>query len=80
MDITTIVREHVITQYAPDLNALPTDFDLLENAVVDSLGMVRLLAWLGDRFDLPMDELDLDPNALRSVDQIAAFVRTNRAA
>jgi acyl carrier protein len=42
--------------------------------VVDSLGLLRLIGWLGQRYDLPVGDLDLTPAMFRSVRDIDAFV------
>ncbi|GLZ43080.1 acyl carrier protein [Actinokineospora sp. NBRC 105648] len=70
------ITRFVVAEFAPDIRPeeLDPDFDLLENGVVDSLGLLRLIAWLGERYDLPVDDLDLAPQDFRSVHAIDGFV------
>ncbi|WP_436500848.1 phosphopantetheine-binding protein [Actinokineospora sp. HUAS TT18] len=73
------IKRFVLAEFAPDVRAdeLADDFDLLDNGVVDSLGLLRLIAWIGERYDIPVDEVDLSPNDFRSVEAVDAFVTTN---
>ena len=41
---------------------------------LDSLNMVELMVELEERFNIEIDESDLDPAALKTVDQIYALV------
>jgi len=66
----------VISEFVSDISAeeLDNDYDLLENGVVNSLGLLRLIAWVGERYDIPVDEIDLSPADFRSVNSIDEFV------
>lgn len=74
MNIAKTVHDHIVAEFAPDVTEIPADYDLVEGAVVDSLGLVRLIAWIGQRFSLRMDELDLDPATFRTIRGIADFI------
>jgi len=42
--------------------------------VIDSLGLLKLIAWLEERFELPIDDIELDPDSFRTIDAIDAFI------
>ncbi|GAB3056386.1 phosphopantetheine-binding protein [Micromonospora schwarzwaldensis] len=71
------IRSFVVTSFAPDIPAglLGDDVDLLDTGIVNSLGLLRLIAWVGDRYGIPVDELDISPTQFSSVTSIAAFVQ-----
>jgi acyl carrier protein len=73
--IPTVTR-FVLDEFLPDVpeSELGPDYDLVDGGVIDSLGLLRLIAWLAERFDLPVDDLELDPDSFRSVSSIAAFI------
>lgn len=75
------IKQFVLDEFLPDVPAgdLTTDLDLVATGVVDSLGLLKLIAWIEDRFQLDADELDLDPDSLRSVESINAFVLRSTA-
>jgi acyl carrier protein len=70
------IKSYIIAEFAPDvsIDELDADYDLLENGVVDSLGLLQLIGWVGDRFDLPVTEIDLSPADFRSAQSIQDFV------
>ncbi|NUR61162.1 MAG: acyl carrier protein [Catenulispora sp.] len=76
--VTAAVHDHIVATYAPDTEAIPHDFDLLDGGVLDSLALVSLLAWIGRRFGLPVEDLDLDPRRLHSIADIADFIAANQ--
>ncbi len=76
MTIENEVKRFIVTTFAPDITPeqLPSDFDLLDNGVVDSLGLLRLIAWVGERYGIPVEERDVSPAQFSSVEAIAAFI------
>ncbi|RST15781.1 acyl carrier protein [Streptomyces sp. WAC05374] len=53
---------------------LADDHDLLSDGVIDSLGVLKLIAWVEDHFQLAVGDADLDPDNFRSVAAIDAFI------
>lgn len=77
------ITAFVVEEFLPgtDPSELPADYDLLATGVVDSLGLLKVIAWLEDRFELAVDDLELDPDSFRTVAAIDAFVaRANQTA
>jgi len=46
---------------------LEDDFDLLTGGVVDSLGLLKVVAWLEDEFDIAVDDSELEPESFRTI-------------
>ncbi|MFD7627275.1 acyl carrier protein [Streptomyces sp. NPDC059851] len=70
------VKAFIIEEFLPDVPAgeLADDHDLLENGIVDSLGLLKVIAWLEDRYGIDADTVDLDPESFTTVTAIAAFI------
>ncbi|MFE6839578.1 phosphopantetheine-binding protein [Streptomyces sp. NPDC057705] len=70
------IKNFVITEFLPGTAAaeLAVDHDLLNDGVIDSLGVLKLIAWVEDRFELAVGDADLDPNNFRSVEAIDTFI------
>ncbi|MFF3291999.1 acyl carrier protein [Streptomyces sp. NPDC003023] len=70
------IKEFLVGEFLPDLSAgdLADHDDLLEGGVIDSLGLLKVIAWLEDRYGINTDEVDLDPESFKSVADIEAFV------
>ncbi|MFG2040399.1 phosphopantetheine-binding protein [Dactylosporangium sp. NPDC048998] len=75
-DNTAAIKQYIVEEFLPDLTPedLPADHDLLADGVIDSLGLLKLIAWIEDRFVLPVADDAMDPDNFRSVRAIDAFV------
>lgn len=72
-----IIKQFVIEEFLPDVSAseLDPDHDLLTGGVIDSLGLLKLIAWIEATFELTVDDAALDPDNFRTVSAIDAFVQ-----
>ncbi|MGQ0776807.1 MAG: phosphopantetheine-binding protein [Pseudonocardiales bacterium] len=70
------IKRFVLEEFLPDVSAhdLGDDHDLLGSGVIDSLGLLKLLAWIEERFELSVNDSDLDPDNFRSITAIDSFV------
>ena len=77
---TTKIKEFIVEEFMPDVpvSELESDFDLLTGGVVDSLGLLKVVAWLEDEFDIGVDDSELGPDSFRTVAAIKAFVDQSR--
>jgi acyl carrier protein len=77
MDETTAkIKQFIVDEFMPDVPVedLDDDFDLLTGGVVDSLGLLKVVAWLEDEFDIAVDDSELGPDSFRTVAAIKAYV------
>ncbi len=76
MDTTTDVKQFIVEQFAPDLDAedLDPSYDLLEAGIIDSLGLLTVLAWIEQRFQLVVDVGEIGEESFRSVRSICALI------
>jgi acyl carrier protein len=74
--IDIIVKQFLIEEFAPDLTVadLDPDFDLLEGGIVDSLGLLVVIAWIEDRFSLAIDTAEVVEGDFRSVRSICSLI------
>lgn len=82
MDDTEKIKQFIVEEFMPDVEVadLESDYDLLEGGVVDSLGLLKVVAWLETEFDIGVDDAELGPESFRTVDAIKAFVDQARNA
>ena len=52
----------------------------LENGVIDSTGVLELISFLEERFGLKLEETDLTPDNLDSIDKVTRLVESRLAA
>ena len=68
----TLVNE--ILQEKSFCDDITAELKLNEDLGLDSLNMVELMVELEKRFEIEIDESDLDPAALQTVEQVYALV------
>jgi acyl carrier protein len=76
MDNTANVKQFVVDEFMPDVSTdeLDANFDLLEGGVVDSLGLLKVVAWLESEYDIEVDDSELGPDSFRTVAAIATYI------
>ena len=77
MDETTQkIKQFIVDEFMPDVSVdeLDSDFDLLTGGVVDSLGLLQVVAWLETEFDVAVDDSELGPESFRTPAAIGAYV------
>ena len=76
------IAQFIVDEFAPDLRAsqIDTDYDLLEGGIIDSLGLLTIVAWIEDRFGVAVDagEIGEDDLRTRAVDRRADRLRDGR--
>lgn len=77
MNHTQTITKFLVDEFLPDVSAesLPADYDLLSGGVIDSLGLLKVIAWLEDRFDVVVDDIEIEPDNFRTVAAMNAFVQ-----
>ncbi|MEO3870706.1 acyl carrier protein [Nonomuraea sp. B12E4] len=75
MNHTDTIKQFLIKEFLPDItpDELDADHDLLTGGVIDSLGLLKLIAWIEGEFGVAVGDTDLDPDNFRTVAAIAAF-------
>ncbi len=74
--LRAFIRENF---YIPDGQAPPGDASLRDLGVVDSTGVLELVAFLEQEHGIVIEDSELLPENLDSVNAIAAFVERKRA-
>ena len=80
-DETAKIEGFIVEEFMPDISVdeLDSDFDLLTGGVVDSLGLLKFVAWMEDEFDITIDESELGPDSFRTVTAIKEYIDNARA-
>jgi len=77
MDIANEVRQFILDNFlAPRNKGEISDKDsFLENGVIDSTGVLELVTFLEETFNVKVEDNDLVPENLDSIDQVSRFVK-----
>ena len=70
------IKDFVVTNFLFGLNAgsLKDDESFLENGIIDSTGVLELVAFLEQRYAINVADRELLPENLDSVNNVAGFV------
>jgi acyl carrier protein len=61
-------------------NGFTSDDSFLEKGIIDSTGMVELVFHLENKYNIKVEDSELVPDNLDSVDKISAFVQRKKVA
>lgn len=81
MTVAVDVEEFILLEIARGrgIDSIVHDSDLLAGEIIDSLGIVQLIAFLEAKYAIKVNDDDLDPENFRTLDSIVAFVGKKQA-
>jgi acyl carrier protein len=76
--LEALINDYISREFVQDTALLPLEntTSLLETGIVDSLGLLRLVIFIQERFGITVDDEDLVPEHFDSVDAICAYLRS----
>ena len=74
-EIRVIVRNFIIENFLfDDDGSLQNDTSFLDNGIIDSTGILELVEFLDEEFSIDIDDDELIPENLDSIDNVVKFV------
>ncbi len=81
MDIQQRVRQFIGENfYVNDAAALAGDASLIAAGVIDSTGMLEVITFLESEYGISIDDTEMTPDNLETIDRIASFVSKKQSA
>jgi acyl carrier protein len=79
MSIEQQVRSYILEglAWSGPKHLLTDDYPLIENDVLDSVGIMQLVTWIESEFDIEIDDDDLAPENFETVATIASLVESS---
>lgn len=62
------------------VSSIAPDTDLIASGVIDSFGIVGIVAFIEEHFGIKVDDEDIDPDIFRNVFSIEAYVENRQVA
>jgi acyl carrier protein len=72
--VEAVVREFLTNELGKNAAGLHADESLLESGTLDSVGVMRLVAFLEQRYAIQVSDDDLMPDNFDTLSAISAFV------
>lgn len=77
MSYLNTVRQFIIENFLfGDELKLEDDMSFLENGIIDSTGILELIAFLEETYNIKVEDEELIPENLDSLNNVAAFIET----
>jgi acyl carrier protein len=74
-EIKTAVREFLTENFMfRATGEIADDASLMKAGILDSAGILSLIAFLEEKFEIKVDDAEVDPANMESIDAITAFV------
>ncbi len=74
-EIKTKIREFIINNFLfGDANGLKDDTSFLDEGIIDSTGVLELVTFLEESFDIQVDDEELIPENLDSIDNVSSYL------
>jgi len=81
MDIQQRVRQFISENfYVSDAATLAGDASLITAGVIDSTGMLEVITFLESEYGISIDDAEMTPDNLETIDRIANFVSKKQSA
>lgn len=78
-DDAASVIESYLRERFPALRDVGPDTSLLTSGAVDSLGVLDLMTFIAERFEIELDDEDFDPENMETPARLAAHVARKRS-
>ncbi len=77
MSIEEQIKEYIAKNLLFSDNGFPypDDASFLEERIVDSMGVMELVAFVEEKFKIRVDDMDVTPDNFDSINRLAGFIR-----
>jgi acyl carrier protein len=82
MSVEQKIRDYVLENYlfTDDPSALSNDDSFMEKGIIDSTGIMEVIFFMEDEFGISVEDEEMVPENLDSVNNLVAFIERKRAA
>jgi len=80
-EIVAVLRNFILENYlfSDDQSLLNNDDSFLESKIMDSMGVLELVSFLEEQFEVTTEDQEMIPDNLDSIDKLVAFVEKKTA-
>ena len=74
------IKEFIMTEVNPDRNleGLGDDEPLIDSGIIDSLGILKIMAFLDEEFGVDLSDQQITPDNFKNITSICSLVETNK--
>lgn len=81
MNMKKIIRQYILGNllFTEDESALQDNDSFLDQGIIDSTGVLEIILFIEETFDIKVNDDEMLPANLDSVDNLAAFINRKQA-
>jgi len=79
-ELNAKLKEFIMTEVSPDLNLPQLDDDepLIESGIIDSLGVLKIMAFLDEEFGIDLSAEQIKLENFKNVTSICSLIEKNK--
>lgn len=79
MDIRQEIHDYLVSELASERDSFTPDENLLAQGIIDSMGILSLVAFMETRFGIKASEDDMIPENFETLEALRAFVERKKS-
>ncbi len=70
------LKKFIIDEFIPDGHTaeISDDLDLIQSGILDSLAILKIVAFIENHYDISLEPEEIDPENLKTINAIAAMI------
>lgn len=82
MDIQAKLKNYLLMELAADLGieTLSEEDDLLEQGIIDSMGIMNVIAFMEENFEIAVEDQEIVPDNFQTIKNMEQFIGQKRQA
>ncbi|MEO8934241.1 MAG: acyl carrier protein [Xanthomarina sp.] len=78
-NVKKAIKKYILDASLSDVKDVKDDALIFENGLLDSMGLLFLIEFLGETFDVEVTDEELNPKNFESIENIVSFVNSKVA-
>lgn len=73
-EIKTDIKNFILEEFSPEDTQLPEDESLFDAGIIDSLGMIKLTAFIEEKYSIVINPSEVTMDNFSTIDKIAKYI------
>ena len=74
-----IIRDYIVKESLLESDKIKEDTLIFENGILDSMGLLFLIEFLKESFNVQVEDEELNPQNFESINSIVSFVKSKKS-
>jgi acyl carrier protein len=80
LEVQSAIHEYLMNEFGGDRDGFAPDENLLEQGIIDSMAILKLVGFLEEAFGIETDDDEMVPENFETLAALCAFVERKRGA